>query len=240
MLTEGAMDEGQWLATENVWYLLTHLTRTASIHRKKAGRRKLRLLTCACARQMWGQFSSLSRTAVEGVELVADGRLSQQEFDARLELAREAASEEERSRLGTGADAIWGYLVGTTDLVHMPAGIANFVAMRLAYAARLEAPAAGLGPEQSVDALRRAREASHRRACELAREIFGNPFRPLPPRKFPADVRGLAQSCFDDPSHYPLLADALADLGESGAAEHCRLADHVKGCHVVDWVLGKQ
>ena len=36
--------------------------------------------------------------------------------------------------------------------------------------------------------------------------------------KFPAEVRGLAEACFDDATNYPLLADALADLGEEAAA----------------------
>ena len=50
---------------------------------------------------------------------------------------------------------------------------------------------------------------------------------------------GLAQACYDDQSHYPLMADALADLGEEAAAAHCRQPRHVKGCHVVDWILGR-
>jgi hypothetical protein len=78
------------------------------------------------------------------------------------------------------------------------------------------------------------------RLAELVREVFGNPFRPLPARKFPGEVRALAQACFDgDHAAYPVLADALADLGEDEAAEHCRLTGHVRGCHVVDWILGR-
>jgi hypothetical protein len=84
-----------------------------------------------------------------------------------------------------------------------------------------------------------SREAVARRHAGLLREIFGDPFRPMPQRKFPAEVRGLAQSCYEDPTHYRLLSDALADLGEDAAAEHCRQPRHVRGCHVVDWILGK-
>jgi hypothetical protein len=78
-------------------------------------------------------------------------------------------------------------------------------------------------------------------ACRLLREVFGNPFRPLPARSFPAHVLALAGAAAEeDPSLYPLLADALDDLGEEQAADHCRQAQHVKGCHVVDWILDRR
>src|SRR5262249_7572875 len=85
----------------------------------------------------------------------------------------------------------------------------------------------------------KTQEVTRSRHAELVREIFGNPFRPLPKQKFPAEIVGLAQTCYDDRAHYPVLADALDDLGESEAAAHCRQSGHVKGCHVVDWVLGQ-
>ena len=82
--------------------------------------------------------------------------------------------------------------------------------------------------------------AEWRAQYELLRDLFGNPFRPLPARAFPAHVQSLARSCYDgDVSLYPVLADALDDLGEAAAARHCREALHVKGCHVVDWIIGQ-
>ena len=55
---------------------------------------------------------------------------------------------------------------------------------------------------------------------------------------------GLARECYDAfpelSDRFPILADALDDLGEGQAAEHCRRGGHVKGCHVLDWVLGKE
>jgi hypothetical protein len=56
-------------------------------------------------------------------------------------------------------------------------------------------------------------------------------------------VRGLAEVCYTAlPEQSPelaMLADALVDLGEEGAAAHLREGSHVKGCHVLDWVLGR-
>jgi hypothetical protein len=95
---------------------------------------------------------------------------------------------------------------------------------------------AALGPEN--------RDENLRRVCGLLREIFGNPFRPLQPRPFPAHVVGLARECYEafpaESDRFPILADALDDLGEGVAAEHCRQGGHFKGCHVIDWVLGRK
>jgi hypothetical protein len=50
----------------------------------------------------------------------------------------------------------------------------------------------------------------------------------------------LAQACYEgDRSLLPVLADALTDLGEEAAAEHCRQEGHARGCHVIDWVRGQ-
>jgi hypothetical protein len=87
-------------------------------------------------------------------------------------------------------------------------------------------------------------ESARAATCLLARCIFGNPWRPLPPRSFPAHVLGLAQSIYAAfpavSEDYPILADALDEIGEAEAAAHCRLESHAKGCCVVDWVLGKR
>jgi hypothetical protein len=76
----------------------------------------------------------------------------------------------------------------------------------------------------------------------LVREVFGNPFRLLAPRAFPPEVVGLAEACYlafpGVSDQLAILADALEELGEV-LADHCRQPLHVKGCHVVDWVLGR-
>jgi hypothetical protein len=104
-----------------------------------------------------------------------------------------------------------------------------------AYHAATEALAA-LGPEDRAE--------NRGRICDLVRDIFGNPFRRLRPRAFPAHVVGLAQECYDAfpelSDRYLILADALDDLGEGPAAEHCRQDGHVKGCHVLDWIAGRR
>jgi hypothetical protein len=86
--------------------------------------------------------------------------------------------------------------------------------------------------------------------ASLLRDIFGSLFRPLP--TIPIAVltwndgtpRKLAQVIYEEGAfdRLPLLADALEDTGCTDAAilTHCRSGDeHVRGCWVVDLLLGK-
>ena len=86
-----------------------------------------------------------------------------------------------------------------------------------------------------------------RQQAALVRDIFGNPFRPVAfdPRWRTADVMGLARAIYDEGAfdRLPLLADALMDAGceDEQVLGHCRSAGpHVRGCWVVDLVLGKE
>ena len=75
-------------------------------------------------------------------------------------------------------------------------------------------------------------------------------FRPLPldPRWLAWNdgaVRKMAQVIYDDRAfdRLPILADALEDAGCDNAAilSHCRgPGEHVRGCWVVDLLLGKE
>jgi hypothetical protein len=83
--------------------------------------------------------------------------------------------------------------------------------------------------------------------ADLVRDIFGNPFRSV---TFLAEWRtatavGIAARMYEsrDFSAMPILADALRDAGceNEDVLNHCRDtgARHVRGCWVVDLVLGK-
>jgi hypothetical protein len=83
--------------------------------------------------------------------------------------------------------------------------------------------------------------------AELARDIFGNPFRSseIQLEWLTADVLAMAKAMYAnrDFSAMPILADALQDAGcdDDDILSHCREArEHVRGCWVVDLLLGKQ
>jgi hypothetical protein len=83
-------------------------------------------------------------------------------------------------------------------------------------------------------------------AC-LIRDVVGNPFRPITfnPAWRTSTAVALATQMYDsrDFSIMPILADALQDAGcdNDDILSHCRdpQGTHVRGCWVVDLVLGK-
>jgi hypothetical protein len=103
---------------------------------------------------------------------------------------------------------------------------------------------AGLDPnDDAADAMARSRQA------ELLRDLFGNPFRPLnldPSWLSWRDgtIPKLAEAIYDERAfdRLPILADALEDAGctNEDILTHCRQpGEHVRGCWVVDLLLGK-
>jgi hypothetical protein len=89
-----------------------------------------------------------------------------------------------------------------------------------------------------------------RAICALVRDIFGNPFRPQPvidpgwlawkDGTIPKMARAIyEEQRFDG---MPILADALEEAGchHEDILSHCRgLGPHVRGCWVLDLILGK-
>jgi hypothetical protein len=94
----------------------------------------------------------------------------------------------------------------------------------------------------------RARKLDGIQQCELIREIFGNPFRPITfsPAWRTTDVMLLANGIYAERAfdRMPILADALQDAGCDSDAilNHLRDANatHVRGCWALDLVLGKE
>ena len=85
------------------------------------------------------------------------------------------------------------------------------------------------------------------RQCQLLRDIFRNPFRPLTidPRWLTSTVVDLATAIYQEKAfdRMPILADALTDAGcdNEEIIAHCRSAGpHVRGCWVVDLLLDKK
>jgi hypothetical protein len=89
--------------------------------------------------------------------------------------------------------------------------------------------------------------------CHLLREVFGNPFRPVEVGHAwqTPQVVALAQAAYEqrelpagtlDPAQLAVLADALEEAGctDQAILDHLRgPGPHVRGCWVVDLLLGK-
>jgi hypothetical protein len=81
----------------------------------------------------------------------------------------------------------------------------------------------------------------------LLRDIFGNPFRPvtIDANWLTPTVQNFATAIYDDRAfdRLPILADALEDSGctNQDILNHCRSGgEHVRGCWVVDLLLGRK
>jgi hypothetical protein len=89
--------------------------------------------------------------------------------------------------------------------------------------------------------------AEARAQCDLLRDVFGNPLRASPaldPAWLTTAVVPLATAAYDERTfdRMPILGDALEEVGcdDPEILEHCRgQGEHVRGCWVVDALLGK-
>jgi hypothetical protein len=106
--------------------------------------------------------------------------------------------------------------------------------------------AGGRPPEEDLDGPET--DTNVRRAiAHLLRDIFGNPFRPvsIDPLFLTETVVSLAEQMYEsrDFAAMPILSDALLDAGcdNEDVLNHYREpGPHVRGCWVVDLVLGKR
>jgi hypothetical protein len=220
------MTEWEWEKTERV-YDLTH-------HKSSRSDRKRRLLACACARRVLTFLDDPRFTrAIECCEQYADATIG---WRAMLELRKVVRTARH------DADS-----VGCDEHTHLAAGAVeaatakNFMNFKMA----LEAAQHSMGA-RSRPAFSEACAIEQTHQVQLARDIFGNPFRPVAfdPSWRTSTAIALAEGIYADRTfdRLPILADALEDAG-CGAADlltHLRGdGPHVRGCWALDLVLGK-
>ncbi|VTT98736.1 Uncharacterized protein OS=Sorangium cellulosum (strain So ce56) GN=sce5710 PE=4 SV=1 [Gemmataceae bacterium] len=208
--------------TEQEWITCADPAQIIDFLRENGNGRKLRLFACGCVRQIWHLVEvGSSRHAVEVAEKFADNEAS----DADLKKAYLRAAAEVKD-------------VPEYDVTHAD-------------------PACAVSREHSWDAaycvehivtsrLRPDWKESRQIHSSMLRDIFGNPFRPVvfTPEWRTCTAVALAQLMYEsrDFSPMPILADALQDAGcaNDDILNHCRgPGPHVRGCWVVDLVLGK-
>lgn len=203
------MTEAEWLACADPRLMHDFLA-------ERLSERKLRLIGCACLRRIWYFLSEKARRLVEKAEHYADG-------DCSLQTLQRAAQ-----RLcvipNTPGDIVAALLDSFADASLTLSLIDEYVS--------------SIRHAQMKIAL-----------VDLTREMFGNPFQPVALDSSwlawnDGAIRKMAQAIYDGRrfADLPILADALEDAGCADAAilAHCRTpGEHVRGCWVIDLLLGK-
>ena len=228
------MTEAEWLACTDPQDMLRHL-------RRRASDRKLRLFTVACCRRIWYLLpDERSIRAVEIGERYAEGKVSEGERRA----VAEAAKDVDADGSNNAADAAYLAVEINSPPDHPDAawGLASEALVSASYADPWH-----VEPRTTEHGVRYYPAAWVQEAyCHLLREIFGNPFRPVALKRSwrKPEVITLARSIYDERAfdRMPALADALEEAGchDADILGHCRQpGEHVRGCWVVDRILGK-
>jgi hypothetical protein len=236
------MTKGKWLACKDPYLMLDFL-------RGKASERKLRLFAVACCRHIWHLLADeRSQEAVEVAERYADGQASQAELEAahnRALYARRSARKEAWSggRPASVQAARSAVRAVTRTAVAETAEEAARAVME--WATRMErVPGVFQGIAGPRAAIQRAWKAELRYQCDLLRDLLGIPFRLVSTIPRDTNVVKLAQAIYNDRAFdgLPILGDALEEAGctDQAILDHCRQqGEHIRGCWVLDLVLGR-
>jgi hypothetical protein len=228
------MTEAEWLAADSPQELLLWL---GAKSRRRRSLRKNGLFIVACAERI----SSFMRHAVtiSGLELAE--RMAEGVADG---------SEGERYLAEFGAACPPG-----EPGPHEAARVVSFEAMKVLLPHRMgqsseklavSAAQSCAGVFYAANDISRAIQETGTHAA-LLRDVIGNPFRPvtLDTTRLTSTVVSLADGIYQERAfdRLPILADALQDAGcdNDDILNHCRgVGPHVRGCWVVDAVLGKK
>ena len=248
------MTEAEWLECTDPQPMLEFL-------RGKVSDRKLRLFAVGCCRRIWRHFEDKrSRRAVEVAERYADGLASDEELDE----AEDAAGDANCDGMGAASAAVPPASADAYDAASaladpdytlydhfLDAVYHQWDASCGDYYTGKEKVGSTASREPSVEReigrVAKARIGAERGAqARLLRDTFGNPLHPV---AFDAswlkpDVTKLAKTMYDQRAfdRLPELADALAEArcDDAEVLAHCREpGEHVRGCWLVDLILGK-
>jgi hypothetical protein len=220
--------------TEAEWLVCTDLEAMLQIRPQKISDRKSRLFACACCQAVTrGITEHTHRQVLIAAEQFADGLIDKEV----LQQARAAAFRHS----ATGGNH-------TLEAARATANDSAWAAAR--QAARAVVQHLWKQFERDWASAPSNKRAVQSRQCDLLRDIAGNPFRtPLVDPTWQAwndrTIPKMSRVIYDDRAfdRLPILADALEDAGcaNDDILAHCRSGgEHVRGCWVVDLLLGKE
>jgi hypothetical protein len=243
------MNEHKWLNCTNVPPMLEFSV-------GKVSERKLRIFACACCRSIWHVLTKASgRKAVEVSERFADGVVSQRQLAKARRNAQRAWKTTNKAQPQAYGRSPDDGEAGSILIFAIAAAIESTDKNSLMAAWRASTCAAhSMGKNMAIlapDSYAREELAGRRkqyiRQCKLLRDIIGNPFHPvaLDTAWKKRSIRALAQAIYDERTYerLSLLANVLEEAGchDAEILDHCRQpGPHVRGCWVVDLVLGKE
>lgn len=221
------MTERQW---NGKYDFDRYLAATEWLREDKKNHRKLLLWACATCRRLSTLLTDKrSWKVIEIAERKADGLAKKAEVDKAREDGK--AVPRVRQRLsGTPEE-----FAASAPLFLLNPSSAEF-SQTAAIRAAISLEKAGITTQDDEQGLQ----------FELLRDVFGNPFRPVAfdARWRTSTIAKLAKVMYDsrDFTTMPLLGDALQDAGcnQADLVDHCRVSHlHIRGCWVIDLVLGK-
>jgi hypothetical protein len=209
----------------------------------KAGERRLRRFAVACCQPIRSLIpEGIWAQAIELAERLADGKASADDLVALRtnDYSNAPAGVSQQTRC-----AVWAVAWATVRPLDANAATSCCRIAAEAYSLLPDAPIYDTVQPLHTDYDRSFWITSHQIA--LVRDIFGNPFRPVTfsPEWRTDTAVSLAHTMYESRefSAMPILADALQDAGcdKDDVLNHCRgPGPHVRGCWVVDLVLGKE
>jgi hypothetical protein len=245
------MTEADWQEGEDVGDMLTFLE-------GKLSERKLRLFACACCRRIERFLvDPRSKRLIEVSEQFADGRATARRLKSAWEKADEAEQVIHLRGGGaveqTSAQAVLhlGVELDVAEVIEEATDTVGEAARNAAYDENWRTPGKDIAERWAGDtaAWMAGTEQEEAAQAALLREVAGNPFRKVvvPPEWLARNegaVRSLAAGINEDGAfeRMGILADALEEAGctDADILAHCRAEDgHVRGCWLVDLLLGK-
>ncbi len=230
------MTEAEWQSATNPAEMLRSLT-------AEPGHRKRTLLACGCCRRKWFEISEPAlRQRIALAERFADDVVTEEEVQQAFVAYRPTPTHHPVTRALRSATEYLGqrkHLSTLSETVEILLWLAEATGLDDTGGMKLRQP-------RRSKHFQRGRDRELAAQAVLVRDVLGNPFRQ--PALHPAwrtdTAVSLARTMYEsrDFSAMPILADALQDAGCDSDAilNHCRGGEpHVRGCWVVDWVLGK-
>lgn len=243
------MTEGEWSCCSEPSAMLNFLPAS-----NPGSQRKFRLFAVACCRRIWPLLTlKASQNMVEVAERYAEGLVTIQELDyAHKGLSKECSFQTWSKAVNPVMAAVWATRTPDAYYPDEPAltkaSLQAFAKETANYARMAAASKCNTSPDQGSTMSLMTFWREGRYQASLLRDLFG-PFRTVVVEESwlrwnDRCVVKMAQAIYEERrfEDLPILADALEDAGcdNEEMLTHCREpGQHVRGCWVVDLLLGK-